>query len=537
MFTRVFRESSSRALAALAFEVVAVTAMGGCGLVAEGTEGTDEDVADGVADQVGVVDFVVAEQGLFANRDFFWPDAGTGRTDIQVCWINPNSAPGATGAARAAWRDERRRAVEEAWGRHARINFYGWDGDTPLTAPAACPGNLATGIRIVICSLPTDSRCPALPASQSVVVAQNSDGPVSSVRTNPNHSPSLMVHEIGHSLGLYHAEERPDAPDISTGPCAKQSFPNSNPVFYGAYDKDSIMSYCSPPSGPPWLSTNDVAGIQRAYGRRKTGSLVTPRGNCAAAHHAIGIGDGAFVWDCDEANRDQVWTDNPLTANGDAFSLYMDGVSDSTRFCLAATSASAGAAVKLATCTTSNDWRLEDMLVRGFGGRCLDLQGGSTAIGTPIQVWTCGAFGGSNQKWTRTRAGQIRYATTNRCARIGAAGRLELGACDGNDAAQLFNFSASRIQPKNDAAMCLDVIGPSDAQFTAGQGLLVDGAQVQLFACSGLALNQRWTFSGGLRYDASPGLCLSRGSDANGSGLSLSSCSGTDETQTWDYYH
>jgi hypothetical protein len=481
-------------------------------------------------------DVSIVEEALYGNRDKFWPNAGTGRTDIQVCWVNPDSAPGATAAARAAWRDDRRRAVEEAWGRNARINFYGWDGTDRINNPSSCASTTSTGAHIVICTLPTDSRCPALPASQAVAVANNSDGPVVSVRSNPNHPPSVIVHEFGHGLGLYHAEERPDSPDISTGPCAKQSWPNSDPVLYGAYDRDSIMSYCSPPTAAPWLSNNDIGGIQRAYGRRITGSLVTPRGNCAAARHAVGAGDRAFTWDCDEANNDQEWHDTTTTSNGDAWSLYITGVSDATRHCLAATSAASGAAVQLAGCATTNDWRLEQMFLRGFGGRCLDLPAGNTAVGTPLQVWTCGALGGAYQRWSRTRAGQIRYGTTDRCARIGANNRFELGLCNTADAAQLFTFGASQIKPANNSSMCLDVFGPSDAQFTSGQGLLTDGAYVQLYACSAPTLNQKWTFSGGLRYDGNSSLCLARGSDANGSALSLASCSGTDETQTWDYY-
>lgn len=507
------------------FASLAVTAMAGCAIGDESA--ADEPVSDDVS---------VTDQALYGNRDFFWPNAGTGRTDIPVCWVNPNSAPGATGSERAAWRDDRRRAVEEAWGRNARINFYGWDGDQPLSHPSACASDTSTGVHITICTLPTDSRCPNLPGSQSVFVATNADGPATSVRTNPDHPPSIMVHEFGHSLGFYHAEERPDAPNISTGPCAKQSFPNSNPVMFGAYDEHSIMSYCKPPAGAPWLSANDIAGVQRSYGRRKIGSLVTPRGNCAAAHHAIGIGDPAFVWDCDEANRDQIWVDSVATSNGDAFGLYIDSASDPTRFCLAADSVTTGAPVQLAACNVGNDWNLQNMFLRGFGGRCLDLQGGNTAVGTPIQMWSCGALGGVNQKWTRTRAGQIRYGLTDRCARIGASGQLELGVCNTADSAQLFLFSNGRIEAANDGSKCLDVIGPSDAQFTSGQGLLVDGARLQMFTCSAPTLNQKWAFSGGLHYDASVNLCLARGSDANGSGLFLSTCGGSDETQAWDFY-
>jgi hypothetical protein len=42
------------------------------------------------------------------------------------------------------------------------------------------------------------------------------------------------------------------------------------------------------------------------------------------------------------------------------------------------------------------------------------LPGGNTPVGTPLQVWACGALGGANQRWSRTRAGQIRYGTTER---------------------------------------------------------------------------------------------------------------------------
>ncbi|MGH2900970.1 MAG: hypothetical protein ACRDMZ_20010 [Solirubrobacteraceae bacterium] len=42
--------------------------------------------------------------------------------------------------------------------------------------------------------------------------------------------------------------------------------------------------------------------------------------------------------------------------------------------------------------------------------------------------------------------------------------------------------------------------------------------------------------SGRLRYAFTGNVCLARGSDAAGSGLSLATCGGSDETQAWDFY-
>lgn len=503
-----------------------------------------------------------AAQGLYGNADYFWPNAGTGRTDIKVCWENPESANiGATAAARAAWRDARREAVQVSWARHARINFTGW---------ASCASTSAPNLRVVICNLPSDSRCPSLPASQAGGAYGSSpsiDGLANGLRLNPNHGLGVMVHEVGHALGFYHEEERYNTTQSPTIACdtSTSGWTNSNPVTYGGIywgtgsgspdEWGSVMAYCHPPNAAPWLNRYDVASIQRAYGRRQAGSLVTPRAHCAAAHESGGQGDQAFVWDCDEYGNDQEYADTTAWSDGDAWNLQL--ASSSPALCLEPMAHTAGSMVTLWSCSapsTAYDWRMERMSVQGFGGLCLDLQNGNTAAGTPIQMWRCGALGGANQRWTRTRAGQIRYGTSGMCARVDAAtSRLTLAACNSGDDAQLFSFaSGGKIRRKSDASLCLDVAGPSDAQFhpasgTGGAGGPSNGALVQQYACN-TSMNQRWNLRGALRYGGNANLCLARANDANpndGSDnrLSLQTCLATDgsdplfaERQEWDYH-
>src|SRR5262249_49888013 len=156
---------------------------------------------------------------------------------------------------------------------------------------------------------------------------------------------------------FYHEEEIPGA----AGKCQQQSFPNANPIEYGAYDSTSIMSYCNPPTTAPFLSANDIAAIGRSYGRHIEGSLISPGRKCGPAHWAVGVNDIAFIWDCDEANHDQEFLDTSWNSDGNAKNLYLRGMNGGGVYCLAAPSASAGQLLRLETCSTATDWLFQSM--------------------------------------------------------------------------------------------------------------------------------------------------------------------------------
>jgi hypothetical protein len=71
------------------------------------------------------------------------------------------------------------------------------------------------------------------------------------------------VHEFGHSIGIHHEHARTD----SQGECgysrAEQLPAGGTITYFGAYDRNSVMNYCS---GQRRLSATDVSGLMAFYG-------------------------------------------------------------------------------------------------------------------------------------------------------------------------------------------------------------------------------------------------------------------------------
>src|SRR4051812_13723733 len=84
--------------------------------------------------------------------------------------------------------------------------------------------------------------------------------------------------------------------------------------------------------------------------------------------------------------------------------------------------------------------------VVGFGGKCVDVQWGSTANGTPIQLWPCN--GGPAQQWTVGADGTIR--ALGMCLDVFLAGTANgtpvvLANCNGSVAQQWVVSSSSGL--------------------------------------------------------------------------------------------
>ncbi|MGY0065309.1 ThuA domain-containing protein [Streptomyces sp. QTS137] len=120
--------------------------------------------------------------------------------------------------------------------------------------------------------------------------------------------------------------------------------------------------------------------------------------------------------------------------------------------------------------------------VKGVNGKCLDVDGGGSADGTKVQLWTCN--GTAAQTWTL--AGDGTFRALGKCLDVsgGASAdgtKVQLWTCNGT--------GAQRWAPQPDgtvrnlqSARCLDASG----------GTWNDGTPVHLWTCH-TGPNQRWT--------------------------------------------
>ncbi len=125
--------------------------------------------------------------------------------------------------------------------------------------------------------------------------------------------------------------------------------------------------------------------------------------------------------------------------------------------------------------------------LRGLGSnKCLDVPGATTNPGTQLQIWDC--WGGDNQQWTYTPAGELTVYSGGslRCLDAEGAGTSNgtaviIWTCHGG-ANQQWNLNGDGSITSRQSGLCLDVSNFSTE----------NGALVHLWSCHG-GSNQRWS--------------------------------------------
>ena len=120
--------------------------------------------------------------------------------------------------------------------------------------------------------------------------------------------------------------------------------------------------------------------------------------------------------------------------------------------------------------------------IHGYGGKCVDVAGASSANGTAVQLYDCNGTGA--QSWTAGDGGTLQ--ALGKCMDVTAAGtangtKVQLYDCNGTGS-QVWQPGAGGALVNPQSGKCLDATGPSSA----------NGTRLQIWSCTGAA-NQSWT--------------------------------------------
>ncbi len=119
--------------------------------------------------------------------------------------------------------------------------------------------------------------------------------------------------------------------------------------------------------------------------------------------------------------------------------------------------------------------------ITGYVGKCVDVRGGSSTNGTPVQIYTCN--GTNAQQWSVNTNGTL--TVLGKCMDITGGGtsngtKVQIYDCNGSGAQQWISTNGQLVNPQS--GRCLD-----DTNWST-----TDATQLQIWDCTGNA-NQKWT--------------------------------------------
>ena len=273
------RSPASAVPTALAF--VSSMVLAGCG-----GAGLSPDADDNVA---------ANKSELVVHQHAVWP---TNR--IPVCVVNRSAAD--AGVDAAAVSEVARQVVVREFEAKTVLSFDGWDTEctttvgnpTPMIRMEFTTGTITCGTtdpKWIGCSMvgPTTSTLRNTHGA-TLIVKVPSTRPSQWTAAQTTSFQDTILHELLHGIGAGHEHARMDS--TAAQDCRaqyssnEQTYNNSDTVYIGSYDPNSVSNYCSPRNGV--FTNTDVAGINALYSGRWVRVLSGVPTNAVPAGNIVG---------------------------------------------------------------------------------------------------------------------------------------------------------------------------------------------------------------------------------------------------------